>query len=80
LAARELIVRRTSSTDARRFFHALTAKGRCLIDEVSPSFNPVYSEIESRFGIDRIEDLNKRLTELLAAIQIVSDDSLEPDE
>jgi hypothetical protein len=51
-----------------------------LIDEVSPSFNPVYSEIESRFGIDRIEDLNKRLTELLAAIQIVSDDSLEPDE
>jgi homoprotocatechuate degradation regulator HpaR len=80
LAARELIVRRTSSTDGRRFFHALTFKGRRLIDEVSPSFNPVYKEIESRFGIGRIEDLNKRLTDLLAAIQIVSDEPFAPDE
>jgi len=74
LGARGLILRRVSNTDARRFFHSLTAKGRHLLEEVSPAFNPVYKEIEARFGIERIEDLNKRLAELLAAIQISDDD------
>jgi homoprotocatechuate degradation regulator HpaR len=70
LGARGLIVRRVSSADARRFCHTLTAKGRNLLEEVSPAFNPVYQEIEARVGIERIEDLNKRLAELLEAIQI----------
>jgi homoprotocatechuate degradation regulator HpaR len=69
LGERGLILRRVSNTDARRFFHSLTAKGRDLLEEVSPAFNPVYKHIEARFGIERIEDLNKRLAELLAAIQ-----------
>ena len=73
LGARGLIVRRVSNTDARRFFHTLTAKGRRLLEEVSPAFNPVYREIEARFGIERIEDLNKRLSELLEAIQMSQD-------
>jgi len=74
LGARGLILRRVSNTDARRFFHSLTPKGRGLLEEVSPAFNPVYKEIEARFGIDRIEDLNKRLAELLAAIQTTDDE------
>jgi homoprotocatechuate degradation regulator HpaR len=74
LGARGLILRRVSNTDARRFFHSLTPKGRNLLEEVSPAFNPVYKEIEARFGVDRIEDLNKRLAELLAAIQIADDE------
>ncbi len=73
LGARGLILRRVSNTDARRFFHSLTPKGRHLLEEVSPAFNPVYKEIEARFGVDRIEDLNKRLAELLAAIQTADD-------
>ena len=73
LGARGLILRRVSNTDARRFFHSLTPKGRNLLEEVSPAFNPVYKEIEARFGVDRIEDLNKRLAELLAAIQTADD-------
>jgi homoprotocatechuate degradation regulator HpaR len=73
LGARGLILRRVSNTDARRFFHSLTPKGRNLLEEVSPAFNPVYKEIEARFGVDRIEDLNRRLAELLAAIQTADD-------
>jgi homoprotocatechuate degradation regulator HpaR len=69
LGERGLIVRRVSNTDARRFFHTLTAKGRHLLEEVAPAFNPVFREIEARFGVERIEDLNRRLAQLLEAIQ-----------
>jgi homoprotocatechuate degradation regulator HpaR len=70
LAKRGLIVRRVSNTDARRFLHSLTAKGRHLLEQVAPAFNPVYKEIESRFSIQRIEELNRRLAELLEAVQL----------
>jgi len=70
LGERGLIVRRVGSSDARRFCHSLTAKGRHLLDEVSPAFNPVYREIEARVGVERIEELNQRLAQLLEAIQI----------
>jgi DNA-binding MarR family transcriptional regulator len=81
LGARGLILRRVSNTDGRRFFHSLTAKGRNLLEQVSPAFNPVYKEIEARFGIERIEDLNKRLAELLDAIQMSDqEDSDESEE
>jgi DNA-binding MarR family transcriptional regulator len=53
---------------------SLTPKGRSLLEQVSPAFNPVYEEIEACFGIDRIEDLNKRLAGLLAAIQATDDE------
>lgn len=69
LAARRLIVRRASATDARRFFHSLTPSGRRLLERVSPAFNPVFEEIEKRFGIDRIQELNSLLAEFLRAIQ-----------
>jgi homoprotocatechuate degradation regulator HpaR len=78
LGARGLIARRVSSTDARRFIHTLTPKGRHLLKEVSPAFNPVYKEIEARFGIERIEDLNRRLAELLEAIQLPPGEDDEP--
>jgi hypothetical protein len=51
------------------------------LEQVSPAFNPVYKEIEARFGIERIEDLNKRLAELLDAIQMSDqEDSDESEE
>jgi homoprotocatechuate degradation regulator HpaR len=76
LATRGLIVRRVSNADARRIFHTLTPKGRHLLKEVAPAFNPVYKEIEARFGIERIEELNVRLAELLDAIQLPDDESV----
>jgi homoprotocatechuate degradation regulator HpaR len=75
LTARRLIVRRASATDARRFFHSLTPRGRRLLEKVSPAFNPVYEEIEKRFGIDRIQDLNSLLAEFLLAIQFPAPES-----
>ena len=76
LAARGLIVRRVSNTDARRIFHSLTSKGHHLLEEVAPAFNPVYKEIEARFGIERIEELNGRLAELLDAIQLPDEEGV----
>ena len=73
LVERGLIVRRVSNTDARRFLHSLTAKGRNLLEQVAPAFNPVYKEIEARFSIQRIEELNRRLAELLEAVQLPDD-------
>lgn len=73
LAKRGLISRRVSSTDARRFFHTLTSRGRKLLEEVSPAFNPVYRDIEARFGVDRIRELNERLSALLEAVRIDAD-------
>jgi homoprotocatechuate degradation regulator HpaR len=76
LAARGLIVRRASNTDARRIFHTLAPKGRRLLEQVAPAFNPVYKDIEARFGIERIEELNGRLAELLDAIQLPEDEGV----
>jgi homoprotocatechuate degradation regulator HpaR len=73
LAKRGLISRRVSSSDARRFFHTLTGRGHKLLDEVSPAFNPVYRDIEARFGVDRIRELNERLSALLEAIRSDAD-------
>lgn len=70
LTARNLIVRRVSSSDARRFFHSLTAQGRKLLTEVSPEFNPIYRDIERRLGTERIKRLNASLAELLDVVQM----------
>lgn len=70
LTARGLIIRRVSSSDARRFFHSLTAQGRKLLTEVSPQFNPIYRDIERRLGTERIRRLNASLAELLDVVQM----------
>jgi homoprotocatechuate degradation regulator HpaR len=75
LAARRLIVRRASATDARRFFHSLTPSGRRLLERVSPAFDPLFEEIEKRFGIDRIQELNSLLAEFSRAIQFPAAES-----
>jgi homoprotocatechuate degradation regulator HpaR len=75
LAARGLIARRVSSKDRRRFFHALTPRGRRLLCDVSPEFNPVYRDLEWRLGVERIRRLNASLAEFLEAIQIPPDQS-----
>jgi len=77
LTARGLIVRRVSSGDARRFFHALTPQGRRLLGEVSPEFNPIYRDIERRLGIERIKRLNASLAELLEVVQLTPEQSGE---
>lgn len=77
LGARGLIVRHVSSEDARRFFHALTPKGRRLLNDVSPEFNPVYRDLELRLGLERIRRLNASLAELLEVVQIAPNRATE---
>lgn len=77
LTARGLIVRRVSSSDARRYFHTLTPQGRKLLTEISPEFNPIYRDIERRLGTERIRRLNASLAELLEVVQMDPEESRE---
>ena len=74
--ARGLIVRDVSTKDGRRFLHSLTPKGRCLIENVAPEFNPAFSEIEVRLGLTRIQAINEQLRDLLDAIAPASEKTL----
>lgn len=69
LAARGLIARRTSSKDGRRYFQRLTPKGKRLLVDVAPDFDPAFNEIEKCFGVTRIQRLNEELARLLQALQ-----------
>lgn len=69
LTARGLIARRTSSKDGRRYFQRLTPKGRRLIKDVAPDFDPAFNKIEKCFGVKRIQRLNEELQQLLEALQ-----------
>lgn len=69
LTKRELIARRVSDHDARRFLLSLTSKGRALLVEVSPALNPIFEEIEARVGLDQIKQLNTLLSGLLKELK-----------
>ncbi len=58
LQARKLIVRHTSTEDARRSFHAITASGRELIEKITPLFAPFYEKLASQISKAEAESLN----------------------
>jgi homoprotocatechuate degradation regulator HpaR len=83
LTARGLIARRTSSKDGRRYFQSLTPKGRRLLNEVAPEFDPVFRKIEDCFDAKRIQHLNEELAQLLEALQrnsVSAEDSVGDDD
>ena len=57
LSERGLIACWVPESDARRSMHALTKAGRKLVDDIEPHLALVHREIESRFGVDRVQAL-----------------------
>ena len=64
LSERGLIVRRTSDEDLRRGLLSVSEDGMALIEAIAPEAARVSSEIETLFGVDRMDSLRALLTEL----------------
>lgn len=64
LEERHLITRDRDAGDGRRVRLAIAAAGLAMIQEVAPMSREVYTEIESRFGKERIDLLLEMLAEL----------------
>lgn len=68
LEERELINRRTSEIDRRRFYISLTEKGAALFKEVAPQGEKLYHEIEEAFGQEKVDKLLKMLAEIQSVL------------
>lgn len=64
LEDRKLITRTRDAADGRKIALAITPAGLALIHEVTPEIAPVYAELETRYGRERIELLLDMLGEL----------------
>lgn len=64
LEARELIQKRRDPDDGRRYWLAITTKGRRLIGEVMPDSRQIYNDFQQRLGKKRIDDLLNLLNDV----------------
>ncbi|HTV71474.1 MAG TPA: homoprotocatechuate degradation operon regulator HpaR [Rhizobiaceae bacterium] len=64
LEERRFITRDRDTGDGRRVRLAISAAGIAFINEVAPASKQLYSEIEARFGKERIDKLLDMLNEL----------------
>lgn len=63
LEGQELVKRSSDANDQRRYEFVLTGKGRKIYDEVGPDSEILYAEIETQFGVDKLESLYGLLAE-----------------
>lgn len=68
LGARGLIQSQVSDRDARRVMLSLTPAGWALMAEIEPFLQPIYNEVERRFGLDRLQRLSALLDEFVEAL------------
>jgi len=68
MQAQDLVARRTAEHDGRRILVSITAKGRDVIDTVTPEAADIAADIEWRFGGARIARLKRLLEELEEAL------------
>lgn len=68
LDARGLIERRADAADLRRGVLSISSKGLKLIAQIAPQSEAVYAEIAGRFGVKRLAELQRMLSELEASV------------
>ncbi|MDH3748666.1 MAG: homoprotocatechuate degradation operon regulator HpaR [Gammaproteobacteria bacterium] len=65
----EGLIRRTpDSSDQRKSVVTLTTKGRLVFDQIAPESEILYAQIESEFGVDRLEALYELLADFYQAM------------
>lgn len=69
LGARGLLQSRVSDKDARRVMLSLTPAGWALMAEIEPFLQPIYHEVERRFGLERLQQLSQLLDEFAEALE-----------
>jgi DNA-binding MarR family transcriptional regulator len=74
LEAAELVLRRRSTVDRRRFDLSLTPEGRRLYDKIVPAANDRYQEIVSVLSRDDLHVLGDRLSKLLRQAENINQD------
>lgn len=76
LEARHLIERRTAKADLRRGVVSISPRGLKLIEAVAPNSEAIYAEITSRFGAQKLTELQDMLGLLersLAAMEVAGE-------
>jgi homoprotocatechuate degradation regulator HpaR len=68
LEREEIVKRSADANDQRRSKFVLTDKGRVIYEEVGPDSEKLYSEIEAKFGSDRMNSLYELLAEFYTAL------------
>lgn len=68
LEKEKFVSRSGDSNDQRRSVFALTARGRRLFDKVAPDSEALYSEMESQFGVHKLEQLYALLAEFYGTL------------
>lgn len=69
LGARGLLQSRVSDRDARRVMLSLTPAGWAMMAEIEPHLQPIYNEVERRFGLERLQKLSALLDEFVEALE-----------
>jgi len=52
-----LILTRNDKTDGRRTLVSITPKAKALIKDITPESVAIYKEIETKFGVEQMEQL-----------------------
>jgi homoprotocatechuate degradation regulator HpaR len=78
LEERKLILRRTSPQDMRRGIISITVEGRHLIDQAGVHSEAIYAEITSRYGAEKLAELQGMLRDLEAILAEPIDLSAAP--
>jgi len=68
LEQRSLIKRTTSVDDLRRSNLALTTHGQHVVSKIGPFSESIYSEIETAFGLSRLNHLINELNDLAVCL------------
>lgn len=67
----EGLIRRTpDSSDQRKSVVTLTSNGRYVFDQVAPESEILYAQIESEFGVDRLETLYALLADFYQTLGV----------
>ncbi len=68
-----LITRSADSSDQRKQVVSLSSKGQQRFDQAAPESEALYAEIETEFGVDRLELLYELLSEFYTTIDQVKE-------
>jgi DNA-binding MarR family transcriptional regulator len=71
LETRQLLERRSDSTDGRRVVVSITAKGRKIVDEVMPAFNRHERLVTQALTDEELDDLARNLRAILRTVDAI---------
>jgi len=78
MAQMKLVDRDRSEVDQRRQRISLTAKGKALVDRMTPLIDRQYQRIEQKIGVQTLSDIYRSIDAVLALLNGVGDSVTDP--